>query len=168
MMRDSMNGSWILDKSRDSWSICGYLQTMNVDDLAIEAHEKGEIEHDTVHTITLNPPTVQVVKRSRVNADLTVDLELGRESVELLQPGNRPKKSLATSENQRHLVIQSSLHTMNGIAQITDVKQLEHDGDQCVLKQELTIRNLDTGNSHTTVRYFLPYTIPDTAVVVDE
>lgn len=141
---------------------------MNVDDLAIEAHEKGEIEHDTVHVITLTPPLVHIMKRSRVNADLTVELELGKESVEFLQPGNRPKKLLATSDHQGHLVIQSSLHTMNGIAQVTDLKQLEQEGDTSVLKQELTIRNLDTGNSHTTVRYFLPYTLPEPVAAVME
>jgi hypothetical protein len=134
-----------------------YLETMSVDPLAIEAHGKGEKENDTIHTIDLDDTKVKIVKRSRVNSDLVVELELGKESVELLPPGDRPKKSLAQSDNPGHLRIESSLFTVNGMAKVTDVKALLQEEDKSVLMQTLTIVCQNTGRSNTTTRYFLPY-----------
>jgi hypothetical protein len=134
-----------------------YLETMNVDPLAIIAHEKGETENDTYHTIELTDKSVKIVKRSRVNADLIVDLQLGVEDVKILPPGDRPKKMLAKSDNAQHLKIESSLFTVNGMANVTDLKVLLQEGDKSVMKQDLAIVNQQTGRSHTTTRYFLPY-----------
>ena len=53
--RDSLSGSWILDKNRGNWSMRGYLETLNVPELAIQANEKGETELDTIHTIKFSP-----------------------------------------------------------------------------------------------------------------
>ena len=163
-VRDSLNGCWILDKSRGTWSMSGYLESMQVNDLAIKAHEKGENEYDTYHTIELDVDgnkRVKITKRSRVNADLIVDLPLGEEHVEYLPPGDRPKKSLATSEHPGHLHITSSLHTVNGVANVTDQKVLEKnvDGDpnKVMIVQTLTIINAQTKKEHTTTRYFIPY-----------
>lgn len=160
-LRDSVNGCWILDKSRGNWSMAGYLEAMDVNELAIKAHEKGESEYDTFHTIRLDRESVKIIKRSRVNADLTVELPLGKEHVEYLPPGNRPKKSLATSDHRGHLQIKSSLPTVNGVAEVTDVKHLEKnvDGDpnKCMLVQNLTVLNQQTGKTHTVTRYFIPY-----------
>jgi hypothetical protein len=152
----------------------GYLATLDVTELAIQAHEKGELDHDTYHTISvdLDQDIIKIVKRSRVNNDLVVELKLGEEHVQYLQPGDRAKKSLATSEDhlQTHLTIKSSLLTMNGMAHVTDTKRLiqedvvEGDGGgakRSVLKQELTIVNEATAQSNTTTRYFNPYTGPD-------
>jgi hypothetical protein len=178
--RTTIAGCWILDKTRAHWSMNEYLQTMNVDPLAIEAHEKGEKEHDTFHTIDFidRGKGVRIVKRSRVNNDVVVALPLGRESIQYLQPSNRPKRSLATSDHSRHLCIQSSLETTDhGTAVVTDIKRWQERDEEepdaadesaanpssksasgdVVLVQELTIRNEGTGQSHTTVRYFLPY-----------
>lgn len=137
-----------------------YLETMNVDPLAIEAHEKGEKEQDTFHTIEFLPERkVKITKLSRVNDDLVVELEFGKESVEYLPPGNRPKRSLAISDHPGHLCIQSSLLTVNGKASVTDTKRLEQvDDEHSVMVQELTVVNEQTGNTHTTIRYFYPYT----------
>ena len=68
LQRDSLNGAWILDKTQGNWQMKEYLETMQVDPLAIEAHEKGDRETDTIHTITLDNANNQVtiVKRSRV------------------------------------------------------------------------------------------------------
>lgn len=134
-----------------------YLETMSVDDLAIAAHEKGERENDTYVTIELDDKNVRIIKRSRVNADLEVKLVLGREDVELLPPGDRPKKMLATSDTPKHLRIDSSLFTVNGLANVTDTKVLLQEGDKSVLKQELTIVNKQSGVTNTTTRYFTPY-----------
>ena len=62
--RDSLNGTWILDKSRGKWSMRGYLETLHVTELAIQAHEKGETDSDTYHTISLDPTQnkVRIVK----------------------------------------------------------------------------------------------------------
>jgi hypothetical protein len=58
-----------------------------------------------------------------------------------------------------HLCIQSSLHTLNGTALVTDVKRLVQESEErSVLVQELSIVNQQTGASHTTIRYFNPYT----------
>ena len=159
--RDSLNGCWILDKSQGEWSMAGYLQTMNVNELAIQAHSKGEQEHDTFHTIELDQKQVKITKRSRVNADIVVTLPLGEEHVDHLPPGDRPKTSLAESQHLGHLQIKSSLYTMNGMAKVTDVKILERnvggDPKNTRLVQTLTIENGQTGKTHTTTRYFIPY-----------
>lgn len=136
-----------------------YLETMNVDPLAIEAHEKGERETDTIHTITLTRTQVKIVKRSRVNNDVTVELEIGKESVQHLPPGDRPKKTIASSGSTGYLEIRSSLLTLNGMASVVDIRSLlqEDEGQKSVMKQELTIKNEQSGVSHTTYRHFVPY-----------
>ena len=162
--RDSLNGVWKLDKTKENWSMRGYLQTLHVNELAIQAHEKGELEHETIHTITWEGSKIKIVKRSRVNNDLVVELTLGEEHVQYLQPGQRPKKSTATTEDPgKHLKIQSSLLTMNGMAHVTDIKRLLQEGDSSVLVQELTIVNEQTGDSNTTKRTFTPHVPPPVA-----
>jgi hypothetical protein len=162
MKRDSLNGVWVLDKNRGTWTMRGYLETLHVTELAIQAHEKGESDHDTFHSITLDNDNKKfhIIKRSRVNNDVMVDLTLGLEDVQYLQPGDRAKKSLATSEHAGHLEILSSLMTMNGLAKIKDVKRLVQEADTCVLIQELTITNEETGQSNTVQRYFNPHPEP--------
>jgi hypothetical protein len=138
----------------------GYLETLHVPEMAIQAHEKGDNETDTYHTIELSGNKVKITKRSRVNNDITVELTLGEEWVEYLQPDNRPKKQLATTDDPgRHLQIQSSLLTVNGMAHVTDVKRLvQEDNDiNAIMIQELTITNPQTNKTHTTTRYFVPY-----------
>jgi hypothetical protein len=138
----------------------GYLETLNVPELAIQAHERGESETDTYHIIALSGENIKITKRSRVNNDTVVDLMLGVEHVEYLQPDNRPKKQLATTDDPgKNLQIQSSLLTVNGMAHVTDVKRLvqEENDTKSVLIQELTITNPQTGKEHTTTRYFNPY-----------
>jgi hypothetical protein len=160
-VRDTLNGCWILDKSQGEWSMKGYLQTMDVNELAIAAHEKGENENDTFHTIEMDQQRVKITKRSRVNADLVVDLPLGIEQVIHLPPGDRAKRSFAESQHMGHVQIKSSLHTVNGVANVTDIKMLERnvDGDpnKTRVVQTLTIQNEQTGKTHTTTRYFIPY-----------
>lgn len=136
-----------------------YLEIMNVDPLAIEAHEKGDKETDTIHTIEMTPDNrVKMVKRSRVNSDLTVELELGTEFLEHLSPGERPKRLLATSNHPGHLQVQSSLQTLNhGSATVTDVKELVQEESQTIMLQRLTIVNEQTKKSHSVSRYFVPY-----------
>jgi len=137
-----------------------YLKIMDVDPLAIQAHEKGELEHDTYHTIELDRHAVKITKRSRVNNDLVVELQLNQEHTEYLPPGNRPKIMLAQSQHPGHLCIQSSLQTVTGKASVVDTKQLVTTADNTTgveMVQELTITNEQTGQSHTTVRHFKPY-----------
>lgn len=238
--RTTIEGCWILDKTRDNWTMNDYLHVMNVDPLAIEAHEKGEREHDTYHTIEFirnhendmavnaniankendnNNIGIKIIKRSRVNNDVIVNLVFGQEYVQYLQPNNRVKSSMASSDHPGHVCIQSKLVTTDnhGTALVTDVKRLIVDSpapdpatsnrtdattanndtsasepsikndstdivanseevvtetttitsplqDQqqqqtarVLLLQELTIVNKETGQSHTTRRYFLPY-----------
>lgn len=158
MKRTTLTGVWVLDKSRGNVSMRGYLETMGVTELAIEAHEKGEADHDTIHTITLDNQKLQIVKHSRVNRNIKVDLEWGKELEVKLPPGDRIKKSLAVSENPQHFEIKSSLNTMNGMAHITDVRRLTQESDKSVMVQELVIFNERTNNRHVTTRYFNPYT----------
>lgn len=134
-----------------------YLETMGVHELALEAHEKGEAEYDTIHTISLDHNSVQLIKRSRVNADIRVDLELGVEHVVFLPPGNREKKSLAMSDHPGHLYIQSSLQSFNGLARVVETKNLLQEEDRTVMVQVLTITNDLTGATCTTTRHFIPY-----------
>lgn len=130
---------------------------MQVDPLAIEAHEKGELETDTIHTIDMDRRKVKLVKRSRVNNDLVVELNLDEEFVELLPPGDRPKKSLAVSNGPDHLRITSTMMSVNGEAMVSDTKTLVNENGTTLLRQELTITNTLTRATNTTVRFFLPY-----------
>ena len=103
-----------------------------------------------------------------------MELTIGEEKVQHLQPGDRPKKSTATSEDYKtHLLVTSSLLTMNGMAHVTDVKRLVNEPapagaaegggaaagptTRSVLVQELTITNEQTKQTNTTMRYFNPY-----------
>lgn len=162
--RESLNGSWILDKNRGQWSMNNYLSVMDVDPLAIQAHEKGELENDTIHTIQFtsdenNKTIVKIIKRSRVNNDIVVTLTIGEESVEYLKPGNRFKKILAKSNHPGHLEIHSSIQTVNGVASVTDIKNLIQEGDtnKSVMVQTLTITNDGNQKHCTTTRHFNPH-----------
>mmetsp|Transcript_20340 Transcript_20340/g.41892 ORF Transcript_20340/g.41892 Transcript_20340/m.41892 type:complete len:227 (+) Transcript_20340:71-751(+) len=157
LKRDDLNGGWILDKSRGEWSMRGYLETLSVPELAIQANEKGETELDTVHVIELSEEKVKITKRSRVNNNLVLELVFGKEVVEYLKPDERPKKQLATTEDPgQHLKIESSLLTVNGMAHVVDIKRLVQEDKGSVLIQELTITNPESQKSYTTTRYFNP------------
>jgi hypothetical protein len=131
-----------------------------VNELAIQAHEKGELDHNTFHTISTDADCseIKTVKRSRVNNDLVVELAIGEEKVEYLQPGDRPKSSLATTMEDSlgtHLIIQSSLLlTMNGMAHITDIKRLVQESDDITVIRTfrffvfcLTVKAIETNVS---------------------
>ena len=151
-----MNGTWILDKRRGSPSMRGYLETMGVTELAIEAHEKGESEHETMNVIAFDDTTFRIRKLSRVT-DLELDLRLGEE-FRLTLPGDRIKTVLATSDDPgRSVRIVSRMPTMNGMAKVVDTKTLQREGNILVLVQTLVIVNERSGKEHTTVRYFVPY-----------
>lgn len=154
--RESLNGSWMLDKTRGEWSMRHYLAVMDVDPLAIEAHEKGEIEADTIHTIELTDQRFKVVKRSRVNNDLVVELTLGMEQTQLLPPGNRFKKSTARSNHPGHVEIISSIQTVNGTACVIDTKLLVQEEAGTILQQTLAITNENSHKTCSTVRIFKP------------
>ena len=127
---------------------------MHVDPLAMQAHDKGEQEADTIHTITLSHQHYRICKRSRVNNDLVTELVLGQTHQEQLSPGDRPKTQVATSQGPHHVLIQSSIETVQGhTAHIRDEKVLQ----EGKLLQTLTIQNAQTGDSHTVKRTFLPY-----------
>lgn len=167
--RYTLNGSWILDKSRGEWSMRGYLETLNVPELAIQANEKGENELDTVHAIELDDKKVKIAKRSRVNNNLVVELTFGDELIEYLKPDERPKKQLATTEDSgKHLKIVSSLLTVNGMAHVTDIKRLVQESKGSVLVQELIITNPESNKTHTTTRYFNPCEEPVAVEKVSE
>jgi hypothetical protein len=153
-LRESLNGSWILDKTKP-YSMKDYLAVMHLDELAILAHEKGEQEQDTIQTIELDQQQLVLYKFSRVNNNLRVQLRLGEEFLEHLKPGERIKKQIATSTSPRELLITSSLDTLNGLATVLDQRQLAEDGAH--MQQTLSIRNEQTGETSTTTRFFLPY-----------
>ena len=159
----SMNGAWILDKSRGQPSMRGYLETMGVTELAIEANEKGEEEHDTIHIIEFAENEFSIRKMSRVN-DLSLELKLGKE-LQLAMPGDRTKTITATSDNPQHVIIVSRMPTINGMAHVIDEKTLVREQNLLVLVQKLTIKNELNGNENTTIRYFIPYQgeIPESA-----
>jgi hypothetical protein len=155
--REDLNGCWVLDPKKGSPSMRQFLEVMGVDELAIQANEKGESEHPTFQTITLSDKAIKIIKRSRVNNDVVVDLTLGEVEIEYLSPGQREKRVLATSLSPQHIQIESSLLTVNGLAKVMEVKKLINEEDTSLLQQELTITNAATGQTHTTVRYFIPY-----------
>lgn len=163
--RKDMNGSWLLNKGRGNPSLRPFLEAMNVDHLAVEAAEKGEIEHDTTQEILLTDTRYRVHKLSRVN-DLVLDLTLGEAKDEVLPKhpaaGTRTRRSYATSEGPRHVKIESTLVTVSGTGDVVDIKTLQDetgpdDKPLTVMQQILTVKNRTTGQTHTTTRYFVPY-----------
>lgn len=95
-----------------------------------------------------------------------LDLVLGEPKDEELPKhpaaGTRTRRSYATSEGPRHVKIESTLVTVSGTADVVDVKILLDetgaDGKPLtVMQQILTVNNRNTGQSHTTTRYFVPY-----------
>ena len=152
----SMNGTWILDKRRGNPSMRGYLETMGVTEFAIEAHEKGEAEHDTINIIEFDEEYFKIKKISRVT-DLELELKLGEEFTQTL-PGDRVKTVVATSDCPGESVnIVSRMPTINGMAMVTDNKILRREGNTLVMVQTLVIRNEQSGQENTTVRFFVPY-----------
>jgi hypothetical protein len=112
---------------------------------------------------------VEIVKLSRVNNNLVVKLTIGEESVQLLKPDDRPKRSLASSDDPgKHLRIESSLLTMIGMAHVTDIKWLVQEDGKSVLVQELTIANEQTQEKKTTTRYFNPHVMSENTDIMDE
>jgi hypothetical protein len=161
LVRDSLNGKWLLDRNRGNPSVRGFLEIMGVSPLAIEANEKGDADHNTIHDITLTQTNYTIKKLSRVN-DMILDVSLGDEQVKPLLPGDRIKRTLATSEHLGHVLIVSSMPTMNGVARVTDEKHLLQetalDGTpRSIYVQKLTILNESTQTSDVTTRYFLPF-----------
>lgn len=152
----SMNGTWILDKGRGKPSMRGYLETMGVTEFAIEAHDKGEADHDTINIIEFDDEYFKIKKLSRVT-NLELELKLGEMFTETL-PGDRVKTVLATSDCPGESVnIVSRMPTMNGMATVYDNKTLMREGNTLLLVQTLAIRNEQTGRENTTVRYFVPH-----------
>lgn len=134
----------------------GYLETMGVTEFAIEAHDKGESDHDTINIIEFDEEYFKIKKLSRVT-NLELELKLGVEFTQTL-PGDRVKTVMATSDCPGESVnIVSRMPTMNGIATVFDNKVLRREGSTLVLVQTLVIRNEQTGQENTTVRYFVPY-----------
>lgn len=143
---------------------------MGVSELAIEANEKGDCEHNTIHDITLTPTQFTIKKLSRVN-DMILDVTLGTEQLKPLLPGDRIKKTLATSDHPGHVKVESTMPTMNGVARVTDIKTLVQENAQdvnnnsndpttrttSIYVQQLTILNESTQKSHVTTRYFVPF-----------
>lgn len=134
--RPTLNGAWVLDRNRGSPSAKGFLQTMSLSDHAIEANEKGDQEHDTIHDISLTSQHFSITKTSRVN-DLTLNVTLGQEHLETMErvedkyskesataKMDRWKKTMATSEHLGHVRVETSMPTINGIARVLDVKTL--------------------------------------------
>ena len=137
----------------------GYLETMNVSELAIEAHEKGGADHDTINIIEFDDHYFKIKKQSRIT-DLGLELPLGKEFKQTL-PGDRVKTILATTDNPGKAVkIVSRMPTMNGIATVVDTKNLVRDESGIlVLVQTLVIRNEKTGQEHVSIPYYYPFYI---------
>lgn len=160
-VRDSLNGKWVLDRHRGQPSVRGFLETMGVSATAIEANEKGDADHDTIHDITLSSTSFKIKKLSRVN-DMILDVNLNEEQVKPMLPGDRIKKTLATSEHLGHVLIKSTMPTMNGVASVTDEKNLLQetapDGSlRSIYVQKLNIVNESTKATNETIRYFVPF-----------
>uniref|UniRef100_A0A7S2K335 Uncharacterized protein n=1 Tax=Leptocylindrus danicus TaxID=163516 RepID=A0A7S2K335_9STRA len=155
--RTSLNGVWRLDKSRGEPSMKGYLEVMGVTAMAIEAHEKGEKDVETRNNIELTGSKLRIKKTSRVN-NLQEEFPIGQEIIKtLMGGGDRQKVTRVDSEGLHHVKITTQMPTMNGKAEVVDIKTLvtEDDG-KTVLRQDLTIRNVDTGQTKTTERWFVP------------
>ncbi|CAB9499911.1 expressed unknown protein [Seminavis robusta] len=175
----SLNGCWILDKSKGEWSMRGYLEAMGVNEFCIQMHERGEQKFDIFHTIQFttnsNNKRVKIIKRGR--ADVVVNLPLGEEVEDYLPPDFRLLTSLATSDDntRQYLKIESSCWTVNGLIKVTEnfefQPQAQPEGASnaadgtgsssssggVMMVQTITSVHERTGNTNTTTRYFIPY-----------
>lgn len=171
--RDTLDGMWILDKSRGEWSMKHCLEVMNINPMIIDSHCIGELDNDSIQTIQFDKEkhSVRIIKKNYIgNDDIVIDLQLDIEHIEYLPPGNREKRTIAivdtrnTSSSYCNLEIKSNLHTFNGYISIIDseyvVQERISDNDnnitRSVLVQEMTITNARTKKQHKTTRYFNP------------
>ena len=130
---------------------------------------KGEQEHETIHIIYLSDKHYKIKKLSRVN-DLEEEYQLNEETIKIYPPGDRKKVTIATSNGLHHINIHTKMPTMNGLAEVTDIKTLitkDHElfpkdannkeGIDVFLLQELTIKNIAMDRTHTSRRFYVPY-----------
>ena len=161
--RKNLNGGWKLDKTRGEPSMRRYLETMGVSELAIVAHEKGEAEVDTINMIQMSDKRFKIKKTSRVN-DLEEEYDIGKETITKLPPtGEKEKITLVVSNGPCHVCVSTKMPTMNGLAEVVDVKELmKLDNVHFpVMMQSLTITNMDTKKSSLTKRYYLPINVEE-------
>ena len=151
-----------MDKTRGEPSMRRYLETMGVSELAIVAHEKGEAEVDTMNIITINETKFQIKKTSRVN-DLEEEYDIGIETNTKLTPGGKEKWTLVQSDSPAHVCVTTKMPTMNGLAEVTDIKKLVilEDVGFPMMMQSLSITNKDTEKTNLTERYYIPVEIDD-------
>jgi hypothetical protein len=128
-----------------------YLAVMDVDPLAIEAHDRAEAEADTVHTITVSKGAYRIVKRSRVNNDLVTELPLAYSS-----GGSAPAAGEPSSQYQNE-------PSSSGPHQAVEVvKYLPPGNRRCASSASST----DGGTTHIQVTSTVE-TLNGTAVVCD-
>jgi hypothetical protein len=94
---------------------------------------------------------------------MSLEVVLGVEHVKSLLPGERIKRTLATSDHLGHVRVQSSMPTINGVAKVTDIKTLVQETNEntkqqsSIYVQQLTIMNENTDQTYLTTRYFIPF-----------
>jgi len=182
--RKTLNGLWLIDSSI-SPSLRGYLEAMAISEEIIQIHEKKENEKDVTFDITLNE-TEYTIKNfywqdfGVPNANVKIlRIKLGEEQVESINGARsvtkQTRRTLAESNDLKHVCVIRSMVTTNGIANITDVKTLvernssiagSNGNDENIahhlypmMRQELTIANESLCRKHTLVRFFLPIDI---------
>jgi len=159
-VRENLNGGWKLDKNRGEPSMRGYLETMGVSELAIVAHEKGEAEVDTINVIQMRDGKYKIKKTSRVN-NMEEEFEIGKETKTKLTPGDKEKMTLVQSEGPAQVCVKTIMPTMNGLAEVSDIKELVNIDNSTFMKQSLTITNKDTNRSYVTERFYIPIDVID-------
>jgi len=179
MDRKSLNGLWLLDKEKGSYSMRGYLEAMAIAEEIIQLHEKKEAEKDAAFEISLTD-TQCMVKHfywqdfESKSKGKVLRLNLGEEVVESIKASGSPteqkRRTEATSTGQTHICVKRSMMTASGYANIRDTKVLieprvfngltgSYVRDKTkhpMMRQELTINNESLGKQHTMVRFFLP------------
>lgn len=157
----SLNGTWILDKSRGQPMMRGHLEAMGVDKALVDEQDKIDQTYDVVHEIHLTPTTLTVMKYNPRSGkmEMATDVMLGMVKAEAMRGGGEHSKTtLARSHDMSHIRVEVRLPTSGTSAiNLLDMRSMEQSEYGPVMVQTLSTHDEQSGKHYTTTRYFLPY-----------
>ena len=163
--KDSLCGVWILDRSLGNPSMKLCLEAINLPQEIIDAHIDKKEGMDVMCHINLTESHFKI--RSFYIQDTetpprVMNLPLGEEIVER----HGGKRTLVTSKRRNQVEMKISMMTVSGFIEYWDTKELVPftsielpqdypDRPERVMRQNVTLKNNDSGEKHSLVRYYL-------------
>lgn len=164
--KETLSGIWILDRSLGSSSIRPCLETINLPQEMIDAHVDKKEDMDVMCHINLCDSRFKIRSFYVQDAETpprVMNLPLDEEIVE--RYGG--KRTLITNKSPNQVVMKISMMTVSGFMEYWDTKEIVSlvdvelpkdytDRPERLMKQNVTLKNHDSGKSHSLVRYYLP------------